>query len=720
MSRVVGLLAGVVFAFFIAPSRAAVPGVTAGLSRAPLKIDGRLDDPAWADAGVIENLVQQDPHPGKPTPFDTRVLLLHDATHLYIGIIATDPRPARLAVHSLERDAGQDDDDHVTIVLDTFDSQRTGYIFYVNAGGARTDGLISPSAFEPSNDFNAVWRAQVARLPRGWSAEIAIDTQSLEFDPNNPVWGLNISRYVPRRQLTLKWAGLALNAQIDDLSRAGLLRGMAGLHQGLGLEVAPYGLVRSEPQLLTGHRADAGVDIKYHLTPQLVGIATINPDFAEAEADTQQINLTRFPLFFPEKRAFFLEGSNLFGFASGRYTTGFTPYYSRRIGLSDGLIVPIDAGVKTIGHAGRFSIGMLDVETRETAIAPAKNLFVGRTAYNVNRHLRIGALITHGNPDAEADNTYAGVDAIWHTSRFFGDKTLNLYGWAAKSYGDLPDGRTSAWGTRMQYPNDVWYSAASIHVFGDAFHPALGFLPRPGTRQYHTELDYRPRPATGLFAWVRQFQFDTMYDWVDDLDGHRLSSELQFNPFTGHTEAGYDFEFTVHRRFESLAETFEITPGTAIAAGDYWFNRYHLGAGTPDSWPAGVFVEFEGGDFFGGTLRQYAIHASMTLFQGRLRLEVDSENDYGYLPQGNFIQRLHQLGVGYSFNPNLLLSTLAQYDSLSDSIGVNTRLEWIISPGRRLFFVWNHGIADSVTDLNLARRPPVNALIVKLQWDFRW
>jgi len=352
-------------------------------------LDGRLNEAAWRDAKVFE-LTQQDPHPGAPTPYTTEVRVLADGQHLYFGFANSDPELESLAVHTLQRDDEQENDDHITIVLDTLGGRRLGYWFQVNAGGARTDGLNVNATTD--DNWNGIWDAAVQHMSSGWTAEIAISAQSLQFNSDLTAWGLNIGRYVARDQLSLRWTGITLDADIFDLRRAGTLHGISDLKRGLGLAVQPYALARYNSASGADQSGDVGVDIKYNITPQLEGILTVNPDFAEAEVEEGQVNLGRFSLFFPEKRPFFLEGSNLFEFGHGQnigddgnLSTQFVPYFSRRIGLVEGQIVPIDAGAKLIGHAGDFSIGALTVETSDTAVASATNLTVARAAYDVTR-----------------------------------------------------------------------------------------------------------------------------------------------------------------------------------------------------------------------------------------------------------------------------------------------------------------------------------------------
>lgn len=679
-------------------------------------LDGALNEAGWRQAPVLK-LTQQDPHPGQPTPYVTKVRVLADRDHLYFGVECTDPDTTRLSVHTLERDSDQTHDDHITIVLDTLGTHRLGYVLQVNAGGARSDGLISPASSDPNYDWDGTWDAKVQRTATGWTAEIAIDTRSLQFPPDTTHWGLNVQRYVPRDQLSLQWTGISLDASIFDLSRGGALTGVDRLKQGRGLDISPYALVRHDS---VGNRSDAqvGGDVRYSVTPGITATLTFNPDFAEAEVDTQQVDLTRFALFFPEKRRFFSDGSNIFAFGAGLVDNDtFIPYYSRRVGLVDGETVRVDTGLKVLGTSGPWTIGVLGVHMGRSDVSNPTDLFVGRLSYDVNPHLRIGTLLTQGDPTGTTHDSFAGVDAIWHTATFRGDKNFTLSGWAAHSSDPLP-GNHAGWGVYAAYPNDLWSGYISINQFGDALDPALGFLPRPGTRQYDYYIEYSPRPATGWLRWVRQFFYQFEWQQVDDLHGTTQTRRIFTAPFNADTETGEHFEFDWIPDYEALSESFEIAPGVILPVGRYHFTRYRFEAQSSDArpWRIGNVVEI--GDFYDGHLNQMQPFVDWTALGGKLRFELSNETDFGYLREGRFIRRLDQLKVSYSFSPNLIVSTLAQYDSTIGHTGINARLHWILSPGRDFFLVFNHGVEAALTDPAARNLTISNALIAKLRWDF--
>lgn len=685
-----------------------------------IHLDGALDEPAWTSAPVMV-LTQQDPHPGEPTAYRTEVRLLADKEHLYLGVTCIDPDLEHLSIHTITRDSDQTDDDHLTIVLDPFGTQRLGYVFQVNAGGGRADGLISPAARLPNYDWDGLWNARVRHTAQGWVAEIEIDTHGLAFPAGADQWRFNVQRYVPRHQLSLQWAGIALNAQIFDLARTGTLSGVAGFDQGLGLTITPYGLARHDS--VRGDTVEqVGGDVRYNLTPSLSATLTVNPDFAEAEADTDQINLTRFSLFYPEKRRFFSEGSNLFTFGAGLTDNSdvpvFLPFYSRNIGLVDGEAVRVDSGVKVLGAAGPWSIGALDVETGRSGVAGPQRLLAGRLVYDVTDHLRVGTLLTSGDPTGHAYNRFAGTDVVWHTSNFQGDKNLTLSGWAAHSSDPLP-GRHNGWGLYAEYPNDLWRAYGSINVFGDALDPALGFLPRPGTRQYDYYIDYRPRPTSEPLRWARQFFYQLEVLQVEDLHGTTQTRRIFTAPFNVDAESGAHYEFDWIPEYEALTAPFEVSPGVTLPVGRYHFERYHFEAQSSEARPWRIGSMVEVGSFYSGHLTQLMPYVDWTGWEGKLRIKLSNETDFGRLPQGRFIQRLYVLKASYAFSPDLIIASLAQYDSTVGHIGVNARLQWTIAPGRDFFLVLNHGVEASITDPYARALPVANVVTAKLRWDLR-
>jgi len=709
-------------------------------SSASITLDGLLNEPAWLDAPVMK-LTQQAPKPGQPTPYETQVQVIVTNDRIYFGFTCKDPDPRHIAIHTMRRDGDLTGDDTVSIVLDTYGDRRTGYFFQINAAGTRVDGLIS-TADSVSLDWDGIWDARTARTPDGWSAEIVIPSRTLSFTPGLNDWGLNLERFIPRERQWLRWSSPTLDSFLYDLSRAGRLTGVGEVQQGKGLEITPYAVGKTKQFYGAGSsrswQGAVGGEVTWKITPQLVTVFTANTDFAETEVDTRQINLTRFPLFFPEKRSFFLEGANQYDFGLGltrQDSPLFIPFFSRNVGLLDGAQIPIDAGVKINGRVGKWNLGILDVQTRQTIVSdqvaqdlglpspvvPGTNLFAGRISYDFNENLRIGTIVTHGDPEARRNNTLAGIDAVWRTSKFLGNKNLQFGAWTATTQGDVGPGSKVGWGLSADYPNDLLDCNASVNQFGIALEPLLGFLPRPGTRRTDAFCAYQPRPSKdGPFRWIRQEFFENEYVRYTDPQGVLESWEYFMAPINVRFETGDRFEFNWNPHGEILLSPFTIAPGVVIPPGSYQFTRYRLEAQTSShrSLQFGNTTWF--GSFFDGHLTQWQNYLKWTSPKGRVQLEADVENDFGHLPQGNFVQRLWQLQGAYAWSPNLVLSSFIQYDTESQNVGTNTRLRWTIKPGNDLFIVWNRGWQRLILSPNETSIVPQSDVIaVKLRWTFR-
>ena len=695
--------------------------VAAAHSERPIQLDGRLDEPAWQDAGIAIELIQQSPKPGEPTPFKTSVRVLVVKDTLYFGFECADPEPGKIAIHTMARDGFTLGDDTVSIVLDTYGDKRMGYLFRINAAGARIDGLISDPEHE-SLDWDGVWDARTARSPDAWSAEIEIPARTLNFKNGLRSWGLNLERFVARERITLRWVSATLDSFLYDMSRAGSLTGLEDLKQGRGLELSPYLIGKMKDNFPAGSRTwqgTGGVDFTWRITPQLAAVFTGNTDFAETEVDTRQMNLTRFPLFFPEKRAFFLEGANQFEFGLG-LGEAFIPFFTRRVGLLEGQQIPINGGLKLNGRAGRWNLGILDVQTRDTRLAPGTNLFAARVSYDLTDKFRIGTILTHGDPAGLRQNTLVGFDAVWRTSTFRAHQNLLVGGWAAFSAGDVPEGQRSGWGFKVDYPNDLLDCYTTINEFGDALEPALGFLPRPGTRQYQGGCGYKPRPAkAGAFGWVRQYFLRNYYTRVDSLQGINESWQYSATPLEIELESGEHIILSWAPEYELLPGPFEITRGVVIAPGPYRFDRGLFGFETSHHRRWRFETENSFGTFYSGHLTHWLNRLNWTSPKGAWQLGLEAQNNFGRLREGNFVQRLWQLEFSRAWGPNVVLTSFIQYDTESQNIGTNTRLRWTFKPGKDLFIVWNRGWERLLMRPELTLLPDTEFLAVKLRWTFR-
>ncbi len=716
------------------PQLTGLPTVHARMATGPINIDGKLTEPDWQTAEPMM-LTQQSPHPGQATPYitDVRVLIYHDA--LIFGFKCHDPNPKAIQVHTLAQDGDQFGDDTVSVVLDSFGDKRTGYYFQINEAGGRLDGLIGgPGNF--STDWDGIWNARTARTPDGWSAEIWIPAQTLNFVGGNGHWGLQLDRSIVRDQTELRWASPTLDADLYDMRRAGDLEIMAPLKQGHGVEFAPYSsgtMLRDFAPTDRNWMGASGGEITWRITPELAAIVTINTDFAETEVDSRQIDITPWPLYFPEKRAFFLEGANQYLFGLGLNST-FVPFFSRNVGLLDGYNIPLNGGFKLNGHVGPWSLALLDAQTR-TAYVPetvvqylglpsakvdGTNLLASRVAYDVDKHLRVGAIVTHGDPEALVSNTVAGADAVWNTSEFLGKHSLQFGGWGATAQGDVPNGNREAWGLRVVYPNDLVNCTAGTNHYGEGFDPLLSFLPRPQTHQTDASCAYRPRPSpTGPFSAIRQASYELYYKRITDTSGNLQSQLFSFRPLNVTTNSGDNFAILAFADHETLTTPFAIVPSVTYPVGSYDFERYGAVLNTSPQRKIQFSNVSTVGGYYNGHLYHQTNSLNWTPFHGKVEAGVTADNYFAHTPQGSFVEKLWQFKGALSWSPDLSLSTFVQYDNVSFDLSSNTRLRWTFRPGDDFYVIWDRTWVRNTLQPGTSFDPDAESVTAKIRWTFR-
>ncbi len=696
------LLSVFVGAVFCVEAAAQPVSGKATLAGERIRIDGRLDEPAWQRAVPIGPLTQVDPKEGEPPTEATEVRVLYDGEALYFGIQCFDRASGGIIATQLTRDGDVEVDDYVAIVLDPFFDRRNGFFFSVNPAGARGDGQISNNSEELSLDWDGVWNAAARKNERGWAAEFSIPFKTLRFKPGQTTWGLNIERQIRRKNEKDRWSGTRRDVWITNLAEAGQLQDLPPIHQGLGLDIRPYGVVRRDPfdptrQDKSPWMLDGGFDLSKNLAPNLNASLTMNTDFAETEADTRQVNLTRFSLFYPEKRPFFLEGAGVFETAGNAiWDPDLLPFFSRRIGLYQNQEVPILFGGKITGRQSHFNIGLLDVQTRHTDIVnedgglnhlEGQNLLAARVSRDIFEQSYVGAIFTNGNPAGTGDNSLIGADARFATSKFRGDKNLSLDLFLMRTDDQSTNSTDYAGGFWLDYPNDRWDIRLQGKQIGDNFRPALGFVPRRGVRKASTGVEFMPRPE----KWgIRQLSFGVEGDIIANLDNVVENWSAYITPFGIEMDSGDQIQFSLSREFELLPEPFEIFDGVMLPPGSYCWNRYEIELETASKrfWVVGANVGW--GSFYDGTRRQYSL--GLTLKPStHFNFGLESEWNDIDLSYGNFITRLYSVRGDFNFSPNLSWANLVQYDNESRELGFQSRFRWILKPGNDLFMVLNRG-----------------------------
>jgi len=704
------------------------PDLASAALAAAITLDGRLDEPAWAAADSISTLTQVEPEEGRAPSAPTVIKVLVGAHDIVIGIVAYQPDGVDLVSYSKAPDSELRSEDHVQLVIDPFLDGRSGYVFAVNPSGARYDALVSNQGDHPNSSWDAVWEAKTARGPWGWSAEIRIPVRSLAFREGLTRWGFNVERRIQRLQETDRWAAASRDYEVTQTSRAGFLSGLPAFGLGIGLSVRPTftgGGGTPAPDTSFTTTLHPSLDIDQRLGTNLLASLTLNTDFAETEVDTRRTNFTRFPLFFPEKRTFFLEGSDIFQFGAGG-DDEVIPFFSRRIGLVEGQTVPLDVGGKVNGRVGGTSLGALVTRTGSVdTLSTAATMGVVRVRQNVLEESTIGAIATFGDPLGRASSWTVGPDIRFQTSRLGGDKNFAVSLWGLATHReDLPGDRTAG-GVSVAYPNDLWEASTSYQRIGEDFDPSLGFVARPGVHQLSVEVNWQPRPGKVGPLPIRQCFWENRFSYVAGLTGGWQSYRYFMAPINCRLESGDRFEFNIVPYGERLQQPFEVASGVTVPAGTHRFLRYRLEAGLAEKRRFSAQLTWWFGGFYDGSLHQIQVRSTWNPVQ-LLTVEVNGEHDIGSLPSGDFTADLWGVRLRANISPDLQVSSFTQYDSEGRSLGANTRLRWTFSPLGALFVVYNHNLSDpsaiipgepwSVRRLRFAS----NQLLVKAQYAFRY
>lgn len=672
--------------FLLSASHAGPPGFDAIETSQPPVLDGRLDDPCWQTAPALTNFTQVLPVEGAPPSERTELRVVFTADHLYIAVRCFDSEPGRILATQMRRDAWFNSDDVVSVAFDTFARGRDGYLFAVNPAGARRDALFSRFGGE-NTDWDTVWDARARVDDQGWTVEIAIPFKSLSFDPRAGTWRWNVERVIRRKQETARWTALSRAKAFTALEDFGELRGLRGLRQGLGIEVRPYARGTYTDDGVTGGRRlefKSGFDVTYRITPTLTALGTYNTDFAETEVDGRVVSLSRFPVFFPEKRDFFLQDAPLFSF--GGLPAGSSPFYSRRIGLGvDGRPVDIIGGGRLTGRAGGTSVALLNVYQDAHAGLEAKNLAVARVSQQALAESSVGGIFTFGDPRSNSDAWLGGLDFNYQNSRLPGGNVLAGSAWFMFSDAARAGGGDTAFGFEAAYPNEPLDARIIFRQWGGQFDPPLGFIDRPGVREYIGSVRHIWRPNT---RWVRSVELGAQPFFTSDLGNRIVAEEHEAPVLTIRTPAGDELEMEAEYNRDVVDEAFEIWPGVTVPAGDYGHWQFDLSLETSPARPVSAGLSLDHGDFYSG--RHTAYRSSLDWRPSRhVTLGAAYELRQVRLLEGDFDVHLASLRFNLALTPDLTWSTIAQYDNRSDDAGFNSRIRWTWRPGNDMFLVWN-------------------------------
>jgi len=681
----------------------------------PIKLDGNLNEQAWQQARKISNFTQRELHEGQPATERTDVAVLYDTKNLYVGVWCYDNQPDKIIASQMKRDFNPGTDDNFQIIIDTYGDKRNGYLFITNPNAARTDVLISQNGQSSNTSWDGVWNVKTTRTAQGWFAEFEIPFSTLRFTKGKKqIWGINFERNIRRKREQDDWQGWSRNSDIQQVSNAGFLTGISGKSKTSLIELKPYGITGLEtkkdedPQF----KWNVGGDVNYLISPTLKLNLTINTDFAQVESDQMQVNLTRFSLYYPEKREFFLEGKNYFNFGLGHSTQ---PFYSRRIGLApDNSIVPIIAGARVMGKTGNTSIGAMSIETAKKDTLAATNYSVVRVKQDIFKESSVG-MIAVSKLEPGRQNFVYGADFNYFNSHFKGNKNIAFGGALAQSYtSDRAQKTGLASRLFFDYPNDFIDFSAVWDRSGAGFNPEVGYQRRRAYQMYNADLRIKPRPKKHMH-FIQQFVFKLFdFNWyVDDITHKMQSFWSEFRPLGFSTRSGEYFEFNIQRKAENLTEDFNIYDNIIIPKGEYWFTDWELQFSTFDGRKVygGVYVNW--GGFYNG--KQTILAGEFTWQPNKfVKFSADYQQHRIALPEGDFI--VHEIGsrIDFAMNPDLFGSAFAQWNNEDKEILLNFRVNWIPKPGANLYFVVNQGYDTQ----NQRFDSEYTTVQVKLIWRF--
>jgi hypothetical protein len=660
-----------------------------------IKIDGQLKEDAWQQAMKISNFTQRQQVEGAPATEKTEVAVLYDDNNLYFGIWAYDSEPDKIIAKSMKRDFSWGSEDNFEIILSTYNDNRNAFLFVTNPNGALADALISDEGRGFNKDWNGVWDVRVKINDQGWYIEMVIPLSTLKFKTaEDLVWGLNFERNIRRKREQDMWQGWSRNYELETISQGGKLAGLHDLQNRNKLELKPYvigGIGKNKGEKVD-YIGNVGGDVNYNITPTMKINLTFNTDFAQVESDRQQINLSRFALYYPEKREFFLEGRNQMEMDMSR---GNQVYYSRRIGIDPNVgEIRIIAGGKMIGKANRTNIGVMSLQTLKKDSIPTTNYSVIRIKQDIGKQSNIG-IITTAKINKDHYNYVYGADANYVTSKFLKDKNFSAgIAWAQSQTDTITSSKNNTYKAYVSSNNDLWSFRAGIEGAQEHYNPEMGFLRRSAYTAYNGEMKWKPRPKF-LSKFIYQLEFkpiEIMY-YQSDLTKQTESIWMEFRPLGFETVSGEWFEFNFQRMYDRLYEDFDLL-GHVIPAGEYWDNRWEIQLDTYRGRRFSVGTFFNWGDFYTGNRTRVHLEGMLNVNK-HMNISADWRRNIVHLEKDSFTT--DELGgrIEYAFNARVYTSVFGQWNNEDQEIILNYRLNWNPKPGAYFYFVINQEVGTA-------------------------
>ncbi|HEY6616474.1 MAG TPA: DUF5916 domain-containing protein [Vicinamibacterales bacterium] len=651
-------------------------------------IDGVLDENMWKSAPPLGEFVQAEPFTGMPGSERTEVRLLYDNDAIYVGVMLYDRDPSLIVTTDTRRDAGLSDMDSFQMIFDTFHDQQNGFVFGTNVAGIQYDAQVRDQG-DPATSWDGSWDVSTSMVPEGWTAEFRIPLRTLRYGPAPQTWGVNFFRNIQRTRERTYWSPLERVYDLGRLTSAGELRGLQ-LETPRNFKLLPYVVGSADrnfaPGASTDLDGDLGLDAKFGLTPSLNLDVTVNTDFAQVEVDTQQINLSRFNLRFPEKRPFFLENSGLFTVGKDDELDLF---FSRRIGLDEnGLLVPIVAGGRLTGRVGGVNIGVLDMQTDDTLNVPANNFAVMRISKELPNRSGLGAMFVNRTATGSASrsddfNRTFGADARLGVGEYF-----TVAGFAARTETPGLTGRDYAYNVDSEYNDSRHRVGFEYGRTGEDFNPEVGFLENEdGYRRilfrFHETMRQQKIRDWGFREWQPHVNY-TRYDY---LDGGLSNADLHIDNHWD-WENGYRVDTAVNGNWEGFRVPFEIYPGVIVPVGEHGGLFFRMRGNTDARKWISAEMEWEVGRFLTGNQNSPEIEVVLR-DGGRFTVDTTWAHRAIDLPEGSFRTNLGNMRVTYNFTPSVFIQGLIQYNDRTNRWSSNLRFHVLETAGTGLFVVYN-------------------------------
>ncbi|MGB9701874.1 MAG: DUF5916 domain-containing protein [Candidatus Kapaibacteriota bacterium] len=677
-----------------------------------ISVDGYLKEKCWQEATKIENFTQREPISGAKPSELTQVAICYTSTKLYIGVWCYDKDPNSIVRKGMKRDFEDWRDDNFRFVLDPFNDKTSGFLFTINPNGARKDAIISRIE-EMNTSWNGIWDVATTITNEGWFAEIELPFSTLKFPKSSKnVFGINFERNIRHKVEQVRWQGWSLDNSFDNLLSEGEIDTLYGINGQENIILKPYllGGLGFQQESSVQKITKIGGDIIIPFSSNVSLSGTINTDFAQVESDQLQVNITRFSKYYPEKRDFFLENKNLFSF---RISDGDNIFYSRNIGIENGVLSPIIAGIKLTGKLDNTNFGIMSIQTDKQNTTPTTNFTVARAVHNFSQNITLGGILTAKNLENHSNYVY-GADFNYSTNELFGDKNFIFYGSFSQSQTSNYDNtNNSSLTAYLSYPNNFVNSDLLFNQYEVNYYPEMGYLQRGNIKHLFYNLEFKPRfkgiePIKNLY--IVPARINTY--WTDETNSLE-TLEMEFIPIGFSFETGDFIMFKFDRNFDRLSSDFELSDNFIFKKGEYWYNNYGIEIDTYGGRQLTSWFGINYGDYYDAN---YFSFDSYLQFSPSSNLSLSGSYEINRLKKNNLEYSTNQIAtrIEYSFNPKLYTSIYAQWNDQINNVILNFRVQWIPVVGSDVYFVINQILSTDSSKVQFQD----NSYMLKIVWRF--